>query len=61
MSSPSRVVTRVIRSLPPRAANAPYRHDASRTYPFGYTLADLGPRDHSVELHVAAPTRTHTA
>jgi hypothetical protein len=42
---------RVIRFLPPRAADNPYRHDAGRTYPLGYTLADLGPRDRSTELH----------
>jgi hypothetical protein len=52
-----RVRARVIRSLPPRAANAPYRHDARRTYPFGYTLADLGPRDVSDERHIDAPDR----
>jgi hypothetical protein len=42
---------RVIRNLSPRTPDNPYRHDAGRTYPFGYTLADLGPRDHSAELH----------
>jgi hypothetical protein len=42
---------RVIRFLPPRAADNPYRHDAGRTYPFGYSLADLGPKDHSTERH----------
>lgn len=42
---------RVVRLLPPRAADNPYRHDARRTYPLGYTLADLGPRDRSTELH----------
>jgi hypothetical protein len=42
---------RVLRHLPPRAADDPYRHDASRTYPFGYTLSALGPRDRSTELH----------
>lgn len=42
---------RVMRFLPPRTADNPFRHDAGRTYPFGYTLADLGPRDHSPELH----------
>jgi len=49
---------RVIRFLPPRAADNPYRHDAGRTYPFGYTLADLGPRDDSTELHRDAPRKT---
>ncbi|MGY2873741.1 hypothetical protein ACVW00_000931 [Marmoricola sp. URHA0025 HA25] len=49
---------RVIRFLPPRAADNPYRHDASRTYPFGYSLADLGPRDHGTELHREATLRT---
>jgi uncharacterized protein (DUF2236 family) len=42
---------RVVRLLPPRAAGDPYRHDAGRTYPFGYSLADLGPREHSPERH----------
>jgi hypothetical protein len=42
---------RALRHLPPRPADDPYRHDASRTYPFGYTLAALGPRDRSTELH----------
>jgi hypothetical protein len=45
---------RVMRLRPPRPADRPYRHDASRTYPRGYTLADLGPRDHSTELHRTA-------
>lgn len=45
---------RAMRFLPPRAADNPYRHDAGRTYPFGYTLADLGPRDQSPELHRTA-------
>jgi hypothetical protein len=45
---------RLVRLLPPRAADNPYRHDARRTYPLGYTLADLGPRDHSTELHRSA-------
>lgn len=49
---------RVLRFLPPRAADNPYRHDASRTYPFGYSLADLGPHDHSTELHRDAPRTT---
>ena len=47
---------RAVRFLPPRAAGNPYRHDASRTYPFGYSLADLGPREHSSELHRSAQT-----
>lgn len=51
-----RLRARVIRFLPPRAADDPYRHDASRTYPFGYSLADLGPREHSDERHRGAPT-----
>lgn len=29
--------------LPPRPESRPYVHDARRTYPFGYSLADLGP------------------
>jgi hypothetical protein len=49
---------RVMRFLPPRAADKPYRHDAGRTYPSGYSLADLGPRDHSTELHRDAPPRS---
>jgi hypothetical protein len=48
---------RVLRFLPPRAADNPYRHDASRSYPFGYSLADLGPRDDSTELHRDAPRK----
>jgi hypothetical protein len=46
---------RLLRPLPPRPADKPYRHDASRTYPFGYTVADLGPRDPSTQLHRDAP------
>ncbi len=42
---------RVIAQLPPRRADDPYLHDAGRTYPFGYRISDLGPRDHSAELH----------
>lgn len=33
----------------------PYRHDAHRTYPFGYSLADLGPREPSHESHRDPP------
>ena len=51
-----RARARLLRLLPPRAADDPYRHDARRTYPFGYSLADLGPRDDSAELHRDAPT-----
>lgn len=29
--------------LPPRPDDRPYEHDARRTYPYGYSLADLGP------------------
>ncbi len=29
--------------LPPRPESRPYEHDAHRTYPFGYSLTDLGP------------------
>lgn len=32
----------------------PYRHDAMPPYALGYTLADLGPRDRSTELHRGA-------
>jgi hypothetical protein len=46
-----RIRARVVRFLPPRAADDPYEHDAGRTYPFGYTLADLGPRTPSSALH----------
>ena len=42
---------RVMRHLPPRSADDPYRHDPRRTYPFGYSLADLGPRDPSTAVH----------
>ncbi|MCW2786801.1 MAG: L-aspartate oxidase [Marmoricola sp.] len=52
---------RAMRFVPPRAAANPYRHDASRTYPFGYVLSDLGPRDHSDELHAHAPDKARTA
>jgi hypothetical protein len=58
-----RVRGRLVRFLPPRALDRPYRHDPGRTYPFGYTLADLGPRDTSTERHRdagQAPGR-HTA
>jgi len=40
-----------MRVLPPRAVDRPYRHDPRRTYPLGYTLADLGPRNTSTERH----------
>ena len=58
MESALRLRRRVIRLLPPRSADNPYAHDAGRTYPFGYSLADLGPRTHSAELHANA-TFTH--
>lgn len=45
---------RVVRHLPPRRDDDPYLHDASRTYPFGYRISDLGPRDHSTALHTNA-------
>lgn len=45
---------RAMRFVPPRKAGTWYSHDASRTYPFGYSLADLGPTDHSHELHANA-------
>jgi len=34
-------VLRVV--VPPRPASRPYLHDPRRTYPFGYSLYDLGP------------------
>lgn len=34
---------RALRWMPPRPASRPYLHDPRRTYPFGYTLSDLGP------------------
>ncbi len=46
---------RAIRHLPPRRDDDPYLHDAGRTYPFGYRISDLGPRDHSSEVHQHAP------
>ena len=52
-----KVRSRVIRYLPPRAQDNPYRHDPSKTYPFGYKISDLGPRDHSSELHKHAPEK----
>jgi len=48
-----RLRARVLRFLPPRVN--PYRHDARRTYPFGYSIADLGPRDHSDARHRDSP------
>src|SRR5512139_797618 len=30
-------------AIPPRPESKPYVHDPRRTYPFGYSLADLGP------------------
>ncbi|MCW2755963.1 MAG: hypothetical protein JWQ32_3374 [Marmoricola sp.] len=50
---------RVIRHLAPRAQDDPYRHDARRTYPFGYTISDLGPREVSSERHAHAPDPVH--
>ncbi|MGH3331166.1 MAG: oxygenase MpaB family protein [Nocardioidaceae bacterium] len=39
-----RLRARVLRhAVRPRPASRPYLHDASRTYPFGYSLSDLGP------------------
>ncbi len=39
-----RLRARVLRhAVPPRPVSRPYLHDASRTYPFGYSLSDLGP------------------
>ena len=52
-----RVRARLVRFVPPRAADDPYRHDAHRTYPFGYSLADLGPREPSHERHRDAPVK----
>ncbi|MGO4257881.1 oxygenase MpaB family protein [Marmoricola sp. RAF53] len=46
---------RLMRHLPPRRADDGYAHDASRTYPFGYKIADLGPLTHSTEVHAHAP------
>lgn len=37
-----RVRALALRCAPPR--RRPYEHDPRRTYPFGYSLADLGPR-----------------
>jgi hypothetical protein len=50
-----RLRARVVRLLPPRAPDDPYRHDARRTHPFGYSIADLGPRDHSDARHRDSP------
>lgn len=55
-----RVRARLIAKLPPRAADNPYRHDASKTYPFGYKISDLGPRDISTEVHRTATSETTT-
>ena len=39
-----RVRAHVLRLVvPPRPASKPYVHDPRRTYPFGYSLSDLGP------------------
>ena len=39
-----RVRSHVLRVVvPPRPESKPYVHDPSRTYPFGYSLSDLGP------------------
>lgn len=52
---------RAIGYLAPRKADNPYRHDAGRTYPFGYKISDLGPRTPSSELHKNAPLDHSTA
>jgi len=54
---------RLVRFVAPRTLDRPYRHDPGRTYPLGYTLADLGPRDASTERHrdPEAATGRHTA
>jgi hypothetical protein len=39
-----RVRAQVLRlAVPPRPESKPYVHDPRRTYPFGYSLSDLGP------------------
>lgn len=45
---------RAMRFMPPRKPGDWFTYDASRTYPFGYSLADLGPTDRSPELHANA-------
>jgi hypothetical protein len=42
---------RALRWWRPRPEDRPYVHDHRRTYPFGYSLADLGPNDPSTRLH----------
>jgi hypothetical protein len=49
-----KIRARVIAKLPPRGEANPHRHDASKTYPFGYKISDLGPRDASPERHANA-------
>lgn len=56
-----RLRARVLRFWPPRAADDPFVPDVSRTYPFGYSLADLGPHDHRPVLHRDAPADFHTS
>jgi len=51
-----RVRARALRTLvPPRPASRPYLHDSRRTYPFGYSLSDLGPD----WLRQAPPQQSH--
>lgn len=53
-----RLRARVVRTVvPPRPAARPYVHDPRRTYPFGYSLADLGPDWLRESPH--APTGQH--
>ena len=43
LESTLRLRGRVVRRMPPRPESRPYLHDASRTYPFDYSLSALGP------------------
>jgi hypothetical protein len=55
-----RVRAHLLRAVgPPRPMGRPYRHDPSRTYPFGYSLADLGPA--WLRESKAPPRATRTA
>ena len=44
--------------VPPRPASKPYVHDPRRTYPFGYSLSDLGPDWMRDPARQSRPTRS---
>lgn len=45
----------------PRSGEDPYVHDHRRTYPFGYSLADLGPRTFTPSAAHPVPEHTRSA